>query len=207
MLLGGWAKDMRRFVSIILVSLIVVSSLCVLAILFGQRQAEEVFISELHYCGSSVCFLGIVPGTTSWDKTLSSIHQAPQLETLETNLLFSHDEQNYVLGFVVGTREGIETPLEININLPTMGMDVGTLIARFGSPCYVVSFSGGGITLGYPNAIFYLSLNANKLSPFSHIDHIRLRPDKLDYCPTSWPDDFPSAIYSWRGFTAYPQKN
>ncbi|MEP7287319.1 MAG: hypothetical protein ABI947_16305 [Chloroflexota bacterium] len=191
---------MKKFFRLIFITVTLLSLLCMVAILLGYRQRESVFISELHYCDSTICYLGIVPGITTWDKALPLIRQTTQLDALDDLAhTYGHKEPAYTVGFLVGGDQ--DTPIEININLTSAKVYAGDLITKFGNPCYVVSFTDGLLGLGYPNALF--TVPTHRLTPFSLIDHVVLLRDKQNACPPVWPPGS-LVVDGWQGFITYP---
>jgi hypothetical protein len=165
------------------------------------------FIPELQRCDDLVCYLGIVPGTTAWEQGMTIIRQTPQLKISAYPPMLLRRNPDYTIGFLPRNKDNNNTyPLvvgEINIGIdgPIYAADA---IIKFGPPCYVLAFDDQ-LGLGYPNAIFSLTVGNNTLAPDSRIKHILLRQASTnDPCATLSSSSGP-ATYRWQGFRSYPK--
>ena len=186
---------------------IVLFSLCGMAVLVGRQQNGPGFIPELQACGDALCFLGILPGITSWDEGLNIIKQVPRLKnsTLSDTLFLSVGPR-YSIG-VSSSRRGEADPNdglieEIKISVDEANIYAGALIRQFGLPCFIQSMNGG-LNLGYSNAVFVIVSDAHYLTPESPIRYILLRPSTTGPgCPKTQSTG-PSTIHQWDGFGRY----
>lgn len=185
----------------------VLFSLCGMVVLVGRQQGEPAIIPELKPCGEMLCYLGILPGTTAWDEGMKLVTQTPHLKVSQvSDTLFLSTEPWYSMS-LSPTKRGEADPNdgvveEVKIDIDKVNIYAGSVIERFGFPCFVLSMSGG-LGLGYPNALFVIISDSKWLTAESPISFILLHP------PTTWPfcpdaqSIKPVGIYKWNGFRRY----
>lgn len=196
---------MRRFFSVLTASFVVLTLSCIVAILIGHNQPEISFIPELQRCGDSLCYLGILPGTTPWDEGMNIVRHTPQLKmSYSSETLFTSTNPPYAVGFLPLRIDAAGTPLwdfvEIDLNLTPSDISAGAVIAELGSPCYIASFDGN-LILGWKNAAFTLPSAATSFSSASPVTHVVLRRPR-PVCPGAGPT-YTASIYKWQGFRRY----
>ena len=183
---------MKHFFSLVFLCLALLLSSAFVAVRIGHGQPEVTFITELQPCGDSLCYLGILPGTTPWNEALTVIRQAPKLKVADnSDTLFLSANPHYKIGVL---------PLEINFGEIEDKISAGNVIVRLGQPCYVFPIPGD-LILGWPNVLFSVSTGDHTVSAHSRVDHIVLRR-RFD-C-TDVGQTVATTVYKWRGFGRYP---
>lgn len=198
---------MKRLFGILSLCIGVLTFLTALAITLGHAQTQAMFIPELQRCDDLVCYLGILPGTTAWEQGMTIIRQTSQLKISAYPPMLLRRNPDYTIGLLSRNKDNNNTnPLvvgEINIGIdgPIYAADA---IIKLGPPCYVLAFDDQ-VGLGYPNAIFSLTVSNNTLAPDSRIKHILLRQATAsEPCATLRSSSGP-ATYRWQGFRGYPK--
>ncbi|MFN8418832.1 MAG: hypothetical protein U0528_06270 [Anaerolineae bacterium] len=186
----------------LLICFLTLVALATIAVSIGHQRTQTFVILELEHCGSAICYLGIMPGTTSWDDGMMFIRQADQIEMSEHSDLVAQNRYNprYIVGFLSGKKaDETDVFIEINLAFSSAAIYAGDIIQKFGTPCYVTP-SNGSIILGYENTAFLISSKNNQLTPNSYLIRLVVRLPR----PCSIPDS-PLASNNWRGFRRYPK--
>jgi hypothetical protein len=190
-------------------------SLILLALSFvvigrGRAGPMREVVEGLGWCEGKPCFMGIVPGQTSWDEARSILIRHGGVET-DIGIALSIGSSAKIL--VWSRLEDFDKSVTvIEIHLPEGSPStLGSLISYYGSPCAVTQ----PYNLNVPSfVLLYKSMSFYATSPYSsQQDYTSLDP--------SWPVytvqlfdlehgcEGTSYTSSWRGFAslrAYPPK-
>jgi hypothetical protein len=179
---------MRLFLRLSFLLFIALVVLSGLSLAIGYTQPAPDFIPGLERCGGKACFLGMIPGQTTWD-TAQTIMQAkipfPNVQMVirryeaDRLVLVERDINNKAL---LGG---------IQISLYTNRVTAGAVVARYHAPCAVAFYPNGNTALTYPDLDFFLA--DSTLDPTTPIAVLWLGAD---------PMACQNAGVAWVGFAA-----
>ncbi len=126
---------------------IVFSMMCVGMILIGRAQPQPEFFRYFGICEGVPCYMGIVPGQTTWDEAQRIITNTPNFSVYTDEInTFSVFNPPQHIKFLV--RENIVLVIDIRLdgnNTPALG----NMILRLGYPC-ALGLSSVPLLFAYP---------------------------------------------------------
>ena len=173
----------------------------------GRAGPMREVVEGLGWCEGKPCFMGIVPGQTSWDEARSTLIRQG---AVETDIGLTLDMENSTKILVWSRLEDFDKSVNvIEIYLPEASPPtLGSFISYYGSPCAVYNRNVPSFV------VLYKSMSFNTTYPHSsQQDYTSLDP--------SWPVytvqlfdlehgcEGASYTSAWRGFAslrAYPPK-
>jgi hypothetical protein len=208
---------MKRLAATLFVTWVTITLFCVFAVTIGCASPIENQIVGLQMCEDVLCYQGIVPLKTTYDKAQSIISHIPGAHIDP----IVHDISRISQGPIelVNLFRGTGTDLrEIDVHPRENVVTLAQFILSLGPPCGVYpSYPSNRypflITIHYPTVSLWIETDHWQLQPNSAVKEIDLIPPALEsiaasnnrlISPCSRPDKV--VRYDWRGFSQYPNQ-
>ncbi len=193
--------SMLRYVAVVLVVLIVASGA---ARLYGQLTSDTGELEALGFgtCSGQPCFMGLLPGVSSWKETLSTL-RTYDLKVVDVNTQVSVAYANWKeIQIGVTSNNGRVTSIQIT---PVGGertvMPLHAIIQQMGIPCGVGFIDGHLLypRLVYPSVWVDVFAFDKRIEQDGFVDSVLITPEARSSRCTSTAD-FP--LVGWKGFAA-----
>jgi hypothetical protein len=155
---------------------------------------SELQMLRLSLCGNQLCFMGIIPGVSTW-KDVSPVLRNFDLEE-QDSVAFVKLENATVM---IEHFEGIVTSVEVYSinNGENIGVSLRSIIQMAGSPCAIYFLTARHPRIFYPSMWVDIVLDTNRSAEGAFADSILMTPtDEILRC-TSTPD---IPLLKWKGF-------
>ena len=155
---------MKRLILLTFTLCVTLLVLSLVTIGLGRVQAAPVIADGLGWCENRACYLGIVPGQTSWREATTVLVAKPG--TVQANAVYTQADLSPRIVLWHATEHEITITIQF---LPLARPAIGSLILFSGPPCRV-RYRYDEYWLDYPNMTI-ATLKPNKNSPdFSAFD-------------------------------------
>jgi hypothetical protein len=138
---------MKRLLLLTLTLCVTLIVMSLVTVGFGRAQAAPVIADGLGWCEDRACYLGIVPGQTSWREATTMLAAKPG--TVRANEIYTKADLSPRVVLWHATEREITITIQF---LPFARPAIGSLILFSGSPCRV-RYRNNEYWLDYPNMI------------------------------------------------------
>ncbi len=197
---------MKLFIRAALSGSLLFMLLCAGAMLIGRSNSVQPELFQyLKTCDGQPCYLGVVPGKTSWNDAVEIFENAHISFDPMTNFAFEP------LGFrgnaLILDTPGDEAVLdEVDLTMHSSSVTIGSLIDHFGLPCAVVVTPVPQIGLIFLGMSIIVNSNqfdtSQILQPTTLIQQINLF-NRFQSCEQVFNSTTTVTFNHWKGFARY----
>jgi hypothetical protein len=185
---------MRRLLLLTFTLCVTLLVLSLVSVGFGRAQAAPVIADGLGWCEDRPCYLGIVPGKTSWREATTMLAAKPG--TVRANEVYTQADVSPRIVLWHATEREITLTIQF---LPFARPAIGTLILFSGQPCRV-RYYNNEYWLDYPNMTIATSKPSKSLPDSAAFDPHW--PVSLMQITSTSHECTTQTARPWQGFTS-----
>jgi hypothetical protein len=180
----------------------VCAALCAVAIVIGRAQPQPELLRALGYCDGMPCYMGIVPGKTTWDEAVEIVSGTHIVHVRAADFLAAHSTIEPFLNIQI---RPYNDSFSVELWTEKASVSVGQVIAFMGTPCAI------NVQRWLPIYVFYpgMSFNFYQRTPGTDIaiqlnaaiESLGLYPE-YKTCDDILLNEYPY-IQMWHGFSNY----
>jgi hypothetical protein len=182
-----------RFVRNVFIVWLLMIVLCSGALLYGRASNQSNELQDLGFgvCDGDPCFMGIVPGKTSWDEAKLILKPYNIKQDFED----AADANVKDFRLIVYSSKGIinELIIQKDSSYGGLGVSLGSVIQQVGTPCAAIA-DPRAANIFYPSMSLYFARDGDRLRKETGISALSIMSkDIVLYCTNN--------KYHWKGFT------
>src|SRR5258706_15275145 len=110
---------MRQFCRVCVACCVTMFALCGIALIIGRTQSAGALMPGLGRCGDKWCYLGIVPGATTWSDAQGIFGKAPEL-TFDQSTRTAYRLPGLIGRMYIMTSNELVDEIDLNPRQPTV---------------------------------------------------------------------------------------
>jgi hypothetical protein len=202
---------MKRLILLNLVICLFIAALSSAAIVYGRYRTGSSVELDIGFtlCDDEMpCFLGVVPGVTSWSQTVERFEHLRNAQIAEIAILL--DYETVTVGMVSTQDQAFVTEIYIlSKNARSGSLSAASVILRYGQPCVVGRSRNRpqiDLVMWYPRFTVVFTPREQRLDQTTNASQIivfdSLRVKHNASCEDIFQLNQDQNLFPWRGFTS-----